>query len=83
MRIATANIPHVIEGCRGDEIVDERVEDGRQVIRICTAKINAEALAGLREAREELAHEEGLSAEIRAQVLRSLDESIARMAAKD
>ena len=83
VRIATANIPHVIEGCRGDEIVDERVEDGRQVIRICTAKINAEALAGLREAREELAHEEGLSAEIRAQVLRSLDESIARMAAKD
>lgn len=82
VRMATANIPHVVEGCRGDEIVDERSEDGREVIRICTARINAEALAGLREARDELAHDEDLSAEIRAQVLRSLDESIARMAAR-
>ncbi|WP_374405419.1 M56 family metallopeptidase [Pelagerythrobacter sp.] len=77
------DVPRVIEGCRGDEIVHESSEDGRQVIRICTAKINAEALAGLREARNDLAHDPDLSPEMRARVLRSLDSSIAGMAAKD
>ena len=85
VRVATANIPHVIEGCKGDdkEVVNETSENGRQIIRFCTARINAEALAGLHEARAELALEKGLSAEIRAQVLRSLEASIARMEAKD
>ena len=78
-----SEVPRVIEGCRGDEIVSESSEGGRQVIRICTAAINAEAARGLREAREEIARNEDMSEEIRASVLASLDESIARMAAKN
>lgn len=75
--------PRVIEGCRGNEMVSETSEGGRQVIRICNAAINAEAAEGLREAREEIARSEDMSAEIRAQVLSSLDESIARTAMKN
>lgn len=75
--------PKVVEECRGSEMVHESAEDGRQVIRICTAAINAEAVQGLREARAEIARNQALSAEMRARALSSLDESIARMAAKN
>lgn len=78
-----SHMPRVIEGCSGNEIVNESSEDGRQVIRICTAAINAEAIEGLRETREEMARNEALSEEMRARVLSSLDESIARLAAKN
>lgn len=86
VRIALADmpeVPRVIEGCRGTEVVHESSEDGRQVIRICTAAISAEAMRGLREARAEIARDRALSEEMRARVLSSLDESIARMAAKN
>ncbi|WP_338445056.1 M56 family metallopeptidase [Pelagerythrobacter marensis] len=78
VRLALANAPKVIEGCRGDEIVHQSRESGREVIRICTARINAEARAGLRQARAEVARDQALSAEVRARALQSIDEAIAR-----
>ncbi|AKM06654.1 M56 family metallopeptidase [Pelagerythrobacter marensis] len=83
VRVAMASAPKVIEGCRGEEIVHESREGGREVIRICTARIGAEARAGLHQARAEIASDRALSAEIRAQALRSIDEAIARAPSHD
>lgn len=52
-------------------------EDGKTVA-ICSTQITASALEGLREAREEIASSTELDEEIRAQVLRSIDQQIER-----
>ncbi|WP_394727950.1 M56 family metallopeptidase [Altererythrobacter sp. GH1-8] len=63
--------------CKGDDITaQETREDGTNVVMICKSKVMAEALAGLKEARAEIAKDSEMDAETRAEVLRSLDEQI-------
>lgn len=63
--------------CDGKAGVREwNTKDGKHVIGLCKTQIMASALAGLREARAELAKDKELSDEIRAEVLRELDAKI-------
>ncbi len=52
--------------------------DGTQVVKLCQARVMTHALEGLREAREEIAKNEEMSADIRERVLRELDQQIER-----
>ncbi|MXO67919.1 hypothetical protein GRI72_03600 [Altererythrobacter marinus] len=83
VRLALASAPRVIPGCRGEGIVHESNEGGREVIRICTRRIQAQARAGLREARAALAQDTTIPPEARAEALRSIDEAMAEMPAHD
>jgi hypothetical protein len=66
--------------CTGDEPVIEReLADGRTAIMVCDNVINQHAVAGLREARNEVAKDRDIPAGIREQVIRSLDQQIATM----
>lgn len=78
----------VRNGCEGDKAVSRRETvdaDGRRHIRvrICEAAIRAQAAgaarAGLVKARADVARAVRMSDEIRAEVLRDLDEEIARI----
>lgn len=63
--------------CQGDDIASHKTRnDGTNVVMICKSKVMAEALAGLKEARAEIAKDTEMDAETRAEVLRSLDEQI-------
>ncbi|HAU22288.1 MAG TPA: hypothetical protein DCS24_06780 [Erythrobacter sp.] len=71
---------HVIVemSCEGDEAVSESEnEDGKKVVKICKSHIMASAIEGLREARNEIATNEELSAEMRERILKELDSKIA------
>ena len=83
VRLALASAPRVIPGCRGEGIVHESNEGGREVIRICTRRIQAQARAGLREARAALAQDTTIPPEARAEALRSIDEAMAEMPTHD
>lgn len=52
---------------------------GKKVMILCKTDVTASALSGLREARDEIARDANLTGEIRAEVLKALDEQIARM----
>lgn len=76
--IAIARAPRVIEDCSGTERVRETSSaDGKRVIRICQSRANAQALAGIRQARNSIARNRHLPADTRAEVLKELDEEIA------
>ncbi|NQZ46589.1 MAG: hypothetical protein HRT63_03570 [Erythrobacter sp.] len=50
--------------------------EGAQVVRICRTQIVAEAVEGLREAREDIASETDLDPKLREMLLRELDQQI-------
>lgn len=54
-------------------------KDGKKVMVLCRSEVTASAVAGLRQARDEIARDGNMSGEIRAEVLKALDEQIARM----
>ena len=58
-------------------------KDGKKVMVLCRTNVTASALAGLREARDEIARDDNLKGDIRAQVLKALDEQIAKMSAPE
>ena len=55
-------------------------KDGRKVMVLCRTNVTASALSGLRQA---LARNQDLTGEVRAEVLRALDEQIAKMSAPE
>ena len=66
--------------CGGDEpVIESTLPDGRQAITICTDAIDGHALAGMREARREIAEEADFPAAQRDNVLRQLDRQIEQM----
>ena len=68
--------------CKDGERTGEwKTEDGQRVLMLCKSKIHAQALTGLREARNAIARNAEMDKEIREQVLRALDEQIARWSA--
>ena len=82
---ARRSVPQVIssDSCKGEEPVIERdLGDGRRQIVICNDAINAKAVRGLREARRDIAGQEGLSPERRALILRQIDRQLERMSAR-
>lgn len=65
--------------CDGDDAATTiENADGTQVVKICRANIMAEAVEGLREARDEIASETEMDAKIRDRVLQELDTQIER-----
>ena len=63
--------------CEGEDIASEKIAaDGTKTVMICKSKVMAEALSGLQEARAEIAQDTSMDSEIRAEVLRALDEQI-------
>lgn len=78
----TALAPMVRMSCEGEGATSETTTpDGKRVIRICERRIKSDALSGLRRAREQIARNREMSDSVRAEVLRSLDEEIARLGA--
>lgn len=67
------------DGSEGTELRDG---EGKSMTRICTSEIMAQALNGLKEARKAIANEGEMPDDIRADVLRELDEKIANWDAK-
>jgi beta-lactamase regulating signal transducer with metallopeptidase domain len=67
------------DGNEGDVSTTVDRADGTQVVKICRRVVMADALEGLREAREEIANDRELTGEIRAEILRELDKQIERM----
>lgn len=57
-------------------------ENGDVIVKVCESEIHAEALAGLKEARESIAKDKTMRDSMRAQVLEALDEQIERWRAK-
>ncbi|MEL1250473.1 M56 family metallopeptidase [Aurantiacibacter gilvus] len=66
----------------GETVIERDLGNGRRAMVICRAAIRAEAAAGLREAREQIANDRELPAELREEILRSLDESLQEMSAR-
>lgn len=58
-------------------------KDGRKVMVLCRTNVTASALSGLREARKALARDQNLTGEVRAEVLKALDDQIAKMSAPE
>ena len=67
----------------GETVIERDLGDGRRAMVICRAAIHAEAAAGLREAREQIANDRELPAAIREEILRSLDASLEEMSARE
>lgn len=65
---------------KSGEFTDDK---GRTTVLLCTSEIMASALNGLKEARKAIAQDKNMSGEIRAEVLRSLDEQIKRWHEKE
>ena len=64
------------DGTNGEASTTTETDDGVRVLRICQTNIMAEAIDGLREARDEIAATEDISAELRDRILRQLDDRI-------
>jgi hypothetical protein len=84
------HMPEVVERCDSDEPVRHTaLPDGRQRIVICQRAVERQArggmrhaLGGLRQARGAIASNTDMSASVKAEVLKDLDEEIARLQAK-
>lgn len=63
----------------GDKVVEQETDDGRRALVICRAAIRAEAAAGLRKARSEIASDPHIPEALRQEILRSLDQSLERL----
>ncbi|ALE16642.1 Regulatory sensor-transducer, BlaR1 /MecR1 family [Altererythrobacter epoxidivorans] len=57
-------------------------KNGRKITKICATSVMASALGGLKQARASIAADKEMPAEVRAEVLRSLDEKIREMQAR-
>lgn len=73
--------PEVVHDCaEGDNPVrSTRTEDGRQRVIICNVQINRMARSSLRNARNAIAQNREISAEVRNEILEDLDEEIERI----
>lgn len=70
--------------CRGgDKGAEWRSSDGETVTRLCTSEVMASAVDGLKQAREAIARNSEMDAEIRAEILKALDEKIAGWKSRD
>lgn len=70
--------------CRGgDKGAEWRASDGATVTRLCTSEVMASAIDGLKQARAEIARNSEMDAQIRAEILKSLDEKIANWKSRD
>ena len=79
-----AVVPVVRMSCDGEGGTSESTTpDGKRVIRICERRIKGDALFGLRRAREQIARDTEMSETVRAEVLRSLDQEIARLGSSE
>lgn len=65
---------------KSGEFIDDK---GHKTVMLCTSEIMASALNGLKEARKAIAKDSEMTADIKAEVLRSLDEQIARWQEKE
>ena len=78
MKDGKGGLTKVSVECRGgDKGAEWRSEDGETVTRLCTSEVRASAIAGLKEARAEIAKNTEMDAQMRAEVLKALDEKIA------
>lgn len=59
---------------KGGEFIDDK---GHKTVMLCTSEIMANALTGLKEARKAIAKDSEMTADMKAEVLRALDEQIA------
>ncbi|WP_271438599.1 M56 family metallopeptidase [Pontixanthobacter luteolus] len=57
-------------------------KDGHKIVKLCTSEIMANALTGLKEARKAIASNPEMPSEMRAEVLKALDEKIKAWKAK-
>jgi hypothetical protein len=63
--------------CKNGKSGETVNSDGKRTVHICTSEVMASALLGLKEARKALAESGELPSDMRAEVLKSLDEKIA------
>ncbi|MXO90448.1 M56 family metallopeptidase [Pontixanthobacter aquaemixtae] len=61
----------------GKRLGDTSEVDGQRVVHVCKSEVMASALKGLKEARESIAKNSDMSDEMRAEVLRTIDDKIA------
>ncbi|WP_086607721.1 M56 family metallopeptidase [Erythrobacter donghaensis] len=66
-----------------EEVSETTTKDGVQIVSICQSRIFASARKGLEEARAEIAADRDIPEETRKQVLRTLDQQIARWSDKE
>jgi bla regulator protein blaR1 len=80
-RAAMRDIQQVQTGCKdGSDVVTHRqLADGRRVMVICQHAAHMEARTGLREAQRAIREAEGLSPEIRSQILEELEEEVSNL----
>lgn len=79
MNDETGNMAKIEVKCDGDEPVTEKAgPQGTKIVMICKTAIAASAINGLKQARDEIAGNEEMDDEIRAQVLKALDDEIAK-----
>lgn len=69
--------------CKDSAARTGKHKDGKNVMVLCRTNVMASALVGLRQAREEIARDKDITGEARAEVLRALDEQIARLSGTD
>jgi len=71
--------PHVAIACDEGDKTEFSDQDGRKVKVVCVSKIIASARSGLEKARDSIAKDKNISADVKAEILRSLDREIAQM----
>ncbi|MGE5953595.1 MAG: M56 family metallopeptidase [Qipengyuania vulgaris] len=78
---ARVNAPRVVMKCTGsDELITTKEDsDGRTTMFVCEANADKLAMNALRTAQSAIATERNLTAEQRAEALRSIDEEVARL----
>jgi len=83
--LALRDAPQVIESCKdnpGTVARHQVAADGRKIIVICHRVASRQALSGLRSARATIAGERQMDPKVRDEVLRNLDQEIARIESK-
>ena len=85
MRDAEGKMPHVIVSCDKDNAQEwaSKEGEGNKVVKICTADIMASAISGLETARNSIAIDENIPADVREEVLRELERQIKRWKEKN
>jgi bla regulator protein blaR1 len=71
--------PVVVRSCDDDDRQVTTTTDGRPRVVICPTDMRQIASSNLRFARESIAHNQQMSEEVRAEVLRDLDAEIERI----
>ena len=79
MALARRELQEISVGseCSGDQpVVHRQLDDGRQVVMVCAAAINKQAVDGMRAAMEAIRRQPGLSDELRREILDDMRESL-------